>query len=218
MPEKVLMVSCLDGPSDKIVQRIIDDSLAAEKTGLKGNACFDARFPEPKQKKKSTGIGAFDASIHAAANIVRKSGLMKDVVVDDSPQLFQPGQCPETALYCGWYKLAHYVVAFTWVPGAVGIHVAGSECSTLKNSGSNVWCKKMLENGAAAVVGPSGMPYLQAFPAPEAFFGLLTQGHFTLAECYAMSIPFRSWRMVLIGDPLYTPFRIKQTTSSETLN
>ena len=65
----------------------------------------------------------------------------------------------------------------------------------------------MLEDGAAAVIGPSGEPYLQAFPAMEAFFSLLLEGRFTLAECYAMTIPFRSWRMVLVGDPLYNPFK-----------
>jgi len=32
-------------------------------------------------------------------------------------------------------------------------------------------------------------------------------GRYTLAECYALSVPFRSWRMVLVGDPLYRPFR-----------
>lgn len=49
-------------------------------------------------------------------------------------------------------------------------------------------------------------PYVQAFPVPEIFFGLLIKGQLALAECYAASTPFISWRMVLIGDPLYRPF------------
>lgn len=206
MPQKVLMVSRLDGPSEEVVRRIIDDSLAAEKKGLEGNACFDARLPDPTAGRKPDGYGVFDASIHRTANIVRKSGLL-NVVVDDGPGLFQPGQCSDVALYCGWYSLAKYVDAFEWAQGAVGLHVASSECATLKNESSQVWCKRMLEDGAAAVIGPSGEPYLEAFPAIEAFFDLLLQGRFTLAECYAMTIPFRSWRMVLVGDPLYNPFR-----------
>jgi hypothetical protein len=65
----------------------------------------------------------------------------------------------------------------------------------------------MLEKGAAAVIGPVNEPYVQAFPLPEVFFALLTEGKLTLAECYALSLPFLSWQMVLIGDPLYRPFK-----------
>ena len=50
--------------------------------------------------------------------------------------------------------------------------IASSECATLKQKGSQVWCKRMLEEGAAAVIGPVDEPYVQAFPVPEVFFGL----------------------------------------------
>ena len=121
-------------------------------------------------------------------------------------KLFQPGDCPDAALYCGWYSLGKYVDAFTWRKGAVAYHIASSECATLKQKGSQVWCKRMLEEGAAAVIGPVDEPYVQAFPVPEVFFGLLVEGSLTLAECYAAGTPWLSWRMVLIGDPLYRPF------------
>ena len=35
----------------------------------------------------------------------------------------------------------------------------------------------------------------------------LYEGRSTLAESYALSQPFWSWQMVLIGDPLYSPFK-----------
>ena len=53
MPQKVLLVSRLDGPSDTIVRRIIDDSIEVEKTGLSGKAYFDARWPEKDNKDSS---------------------------------------------------------------------------------------------------------------------------------------------------------------------
>ena len=112
-------------------------------------------------------------------------------------ELFQPGECPDAALYCGWYSLAHYVDAFKWRPGSVGYHIASSECQTLKQKESQVWCKRMLEEGIAATVGPVGEPYVQAFPIPEMFFEFLLDGSWTLAECYALSQPFWSWQMVL---------------------
>ncbi len=205
--DDVLMVSRLDGPTPATVRRMIDDSLAAEEKGLQGRAYFDARWKRPDSTDVS-GTGFYDLSIHRAADRVRKSGRMP-VVVNDDDTLFQKDEAPETALYCGWYSLARYVDAFEWQPGAVGIHIASQECGTLRSGSSRVWCKRMLEEGAAAVVGPVGEPYLQAFPVPEAFFSLLVDGYYTLAESYMLSLPWLSWKMVLVGDPLYRPFAVK---------
>jgi len=64
-----------------------------------------------------------------------------------------------------------------------------------------------LEDGAAAVIGPVAEPYVQAFPVPELFFNFLTDGYYTLVEAYFLSLPYLSWQMVLVGDPLYRPFK-----------
>jgi uncharacterized protein (TIGR03790 family) len=203
--EHVLMVSRLDGPNTKIVKRIIDDSIKTEKRGLSGTAYFDARWPDPGDKKLSA-YAIYDKSIHLAAERVKKSRRLP-VVLDEKPALFKPGTCPNAALYCGWYSRANYVDAFKWKPGSIGYHIASSECTTLKRKNSNVWCKKMLEKGIAVTIGPVAEPYVNAFPLPELFFGLLVDGNLTLAECYLVSLPYLSWRMVLIGDPFYRPFK-----------
>ncbi len=207
--ENTLMVSRLDGPSESVVLRMIDTSLSAEKSGLKGTAYFDARWSKPpieRGKEPLKEYAFYDRSIHMAAEAVRKSGRLR-VVVNDSEALFQAGDCPDAALYCGWYSLARYVDAFTWRPGALGYHIASAECRTLKRKGSQVWCKRMIEEGVSATLGPVAEPYVQAFPVPEVFFGLLVDGRLSLAECYAASTPFLSWQMVLLGDPLYRPFK-----------
>jgi len=201
---EVLMVSRLDGPDPASVRRIIDDSIAAEQKGLTGVAYFDARWPMEDAASRSA-YRRYDRAIQRAARRVKESGRLP-VVVDAAGALFQPGQCPRAALYCGWYSLAKYVDAFGWQKGAVGFHVASSECATLKKEDSQVWCKRMIEEGICATVGPVGEPYLQSFPEPEVFFGLLTEGVLSLAECYTVSLPYLSWKMVLIGDPLYRPF------------
>jgi len=100
-----------------------------------------------------------------------------------------------------------YIAAFDWQRGAVGYHIASSECTTLKKEGSQVWCKRMLEEGVAATIGPVAEPYVQGFPLPEVFFSYLLDGYYTLAESYFLSLPYLSWQMILIGDPLYRPFR-----------
>ena len=202
--DAVLMVSRLDGPNPDTVRRLVNDALAAGKEGLKGRAYFDGRWPKPADKNLS-GYALYDASIHAAAEGVRASGRM-DVRLDAHEALFQPGDCPQAALYCGWYSLGRYIDAFDWVRGAIGYHIASAECSTLKEQGSQVWCKRMLEDGVAATIGPVYEPYVQAFPLPELFFNTLTEGYLSLGEAYLVSLPFLSWQMVLIGDPLYKPF------------
>jgi uncharacterized protein (TIGR03790 family) len=130
-----------------------------------------------------------------------------ETTLNNGPELFQPGECPDAALYCGWYSLAKYVDAFEWRPGAVAYHLASSEADTLQAGGSEVWCKRLIEDGVAATIGPVYEPYLIAFPRPEQFFGLLVKGELTLAECYYRTLPFNSWMMVLVGDPLYRPFK-----------
>lgn len=92
----------------------------------------------------------------------------------------------------------------------MGYHIASSECTTLRDEKSSVWCKMMLEKGVAATIGPVYEPYVQAFPLPEVFFTFLADGYLTLAECYLLSLPYLSWQMVLVGDPLYRPFNRRQ--------
>jgi uncharacterized protein (TIGR03790 family) len=206
MPKKVLAVSRLDGPSKAVVQRIIDNSIQAEREGLVGKAYFDARWPD-KSDKEPSAYQQYDRAIHNTARIVEKSKKLP-VVLDEREGLFQQGEAPNAALYCGWYSLGKYVDAFTWAKGAIGFHIASSECTTLKAENSTVWCKVMLEKGVAATIGPVAEPYLESFPQPEVFFGCLLDGH-QLAECYAVSNPFWSWQQVLIGDPLYRPFKMR---------
>ncbi len=197
---RLLMVSRLDGPSPEVVKRIINDALTAEKKGLTGKAFFDARWPRPVSGEKLTGYAFYDNSIHQAAALLKKK---MPVVLDDRPALFPAGAHLPAALYCGWYSLGKYINAFDWQVGSVGYHIASSECATLKRPGSRVWCKVMLEKGICATLGPVNEPYVQAFPPPAMFFDLLTDGRFDLAESYMLSLPFLSWQMVLIGDPLY---------------
>jgi len=203
--DQVLFVSRLDGPTPQIVRRMIDDSLYAEQHGLHGDAWFDARWPLPK-KKQLQGYALYDASIHKAADLTGKISSLT-VHLDQTKALFQPGEAHNAVLYCGWYSLGKYIDAFDWQRGAVGYHIASSEATTLKRTDSQVWCKRMLEEGVAATIGPVAEPYVQGFPLPELFFGYLLDGYYTLVESYFLSTPYLSWQMILLGDPLYRPFR-----------
>lgn len=202
--KEVLLVSRLDGPNQKTVTRIIDDSIACEKEGPTGSVFFDARWPRPKSLKKLSGYAFHDASIHLAAQMLNERKM--PVVLEESEELFAAGSNLPAFLYCGWYSAAKYIDAFAWQRGAVGFHIASGECVSLKNKETRGWCKGMLEHGAAATIGPVHEPYVQSFPLPHFFFPILADGKLSLVEAYYLSLPFLSWKMVLVGDPLYRPF------------
>jgi len=197
----VLMVSRIDGPTSSIARGLIDKALAGEKAGPTGRAYFDARGMNAKKE----GFGPYDEALRQIAGTVRSKTSIA-VRLDNREKLFGRGECPNTVLYCGWYSLRRYIDAFTFVPGAVGYHLASFEAISLKKPGEQGWCKRMLEDGITATLGPVAEPYLQSFPRPDDFFGLLLTGRFTLAEVYAYTVPFHSWMQMLIGDPLYRPF------------
>jgi uncharacterized protein (TIGR03790 family) len=202
--QNVVMVGRLDGPNPEIARRLVDDALETEGRGLQGTCYLDARGL--KGEIQVGGYAWFDAHLVRLANMIRELSNI-NVVLDQTPGLFLRGSCPQAALYCGWYSLAKYVASCTWQKGSVAYHVASSEATTLRKPGSQVWCKRLLEEGVAATLGPVSEPYLLAFPLPDEFFPLLMTGNLTLLEVYFRTVPHLSWQMVLIGDPLYTPFK-----------
>ncbi len=196
----VLMVSRLDGPEPSVVERIIRDSIKVERNGLAGHFYLDARGI-----KEHNGYYQYDEDLRQLAEMVKDRTKMP-AVLDNRPELFAPNACPDTALYCGWYSLKKYIPAFSFVPGSVGYHIASFEAITLRQSKSNTWVKRMLENGITATLGPVEEPFLDSFPLPSEFFGLLMTGKYNLAEVYYRTNRYTSWRIILIGDPLYKPF------------
>jgi len=202
--QQTIMVGRLDGPTPEIAKRLVDDALETEKAGLKGNLYIDARGLKGEGEYGS--YAWYDRHLTEFYDQVKKSSSMK-VVLDQNPQLFPPGSCPDAALYVGWYSLGKYVASCKWQKGAVAYHVASAEATTLKQPGSNVWCKRLLEEGVAATLGPVAEPYLLSFPLPDEFFPLLMSGKLPLLEVYFRTLPHVSWMQILIGDPLYTPFK-----------
>jgi uncharacterized protein (TIGR03790 family) len=207
---RTLMVARLDAPTLVLAKGLVDTALKIEKEGLRGKVYIDARgMGKLEDAKVMPGSYAdYDRSLLITAKGIEDQTEM-EVVLDTSPQLFQPGTCPDAALYCGWYSLAKYVDAFDWKPGAVAYHLASSEAHSLRDPASQAWCKKLLEDGVCATIGPVYEPYLGSFPRPNEFFSHLLQGDLTLVECFARTNPFNSWMMTLIGDPLYRPFRYR---------
>ncbi len=199
---KTLMVSRLDGPSEDIAVGLVDKAIWAEQNGLKGIAYIDSGY---SQKKKGLHLHAeYDRALRDTALLIEQKTRMK-VVHQQTLKLFESGQCPRTALYCGWYSLKKYVDAFDFVDGAVGFHIASYEAVNLRDPLSTQWCPAMLTDGITATIGAVAEPYLRAFPKPDRFFSELIKGR-CLVEAFYKTKPFNSWQMLLIADPLYKPF------------
>src|SRR5262245_24138416 len=203
----VMMTARLDGPTPEIAKRLVDDAIEVEKTGLKGKVYVDARDNrfDPKGDQ-GYGYGGYAESMREMAALLKNEGKM-DVTLDNKPDVFKPGSCPDCALYCGWYSHANFVDSCGFVKGAVAWHLASSEAVSLRQKDSKLWCPNILLKGACATLGPVAEPYTVGFPKPEEFFGFLVTGEFTLVECYARTQNLTSWMCTLIGDPLYNPYK-----------
>ena len=197
---RTLMVSRLDGPDAAIARGLVDKALTAERNGLRGTAYIDSRGITSENL-----YGHYDQSLRDLAALT-ESLTDIPVVQEQTQALFAPGSCPSAALYCGWYSLRKYIDAFDFVDGAVGYHIASFEAAKLHDPNSTEWCSAMLRDGITATLGPVAEPYLHSFPEPSAFFAELYAGR-CLVEAYYRTAPFNSWQLLLIGDPLYTPFK-----------
>ncbi len=202
-PLPLLMVSRIDAPTVTHAKRMIDQAMETEVRGLLGNVYVDARG---KKKGPPLSYGFYDADLQDFAKIFGTVSSYPMTLENSEQRLSQPGQAPDVALYVGWYRLRHYEDAFTFNTGAIGYHIASGEAVSIHNPRESGWCKNALERGITVTLGPVGEPYLDAFPLPTEFFGLLYSGKYSLVEAYYLSIRYLSWKMVLFGDPLYRPW------------
>jgi uncharacterized protein (TIGR03790 family) len=197
----VMMVSRLDGPNPGVASGLVRQSLVAEKGGLKGLAYLDARGMKFDQ---GNTYSVWDQNIRDLAWVLREHGPYK-VRFNDTDQLIDVAE--NTAIYAGWYQLRKYKDVFSFEPGAIGYHIASEEALSVRDPKEPGWCKNMLERGITATLGAVGEPYLDSFPLPQEFFGLMMSGRYHLVEAYYLSTPYISWKLVLFGDPLYNPWK-----------
>ncbi|NLF32245.1 MAG: TIGR03790 family protein [Planctomycetes bacterium] len=195
----VLMVSRLDGPTVASVMRMVRDAITAEGQGLGGTCYVDfAAAAAP--------VRAYEKAMAELVRLLQTSTSVP-VVTDTSLAPFGPGKCPQAALYVGWQSADMYIESFDWQTGAVGYHVAPTEALDLRNGDSPRWVPRMLASGVVATLGAADEPGTTAFPSPAAFYALLLTGRMTVAEAYWRTTPAASWRVMLLADPLYCPFR-----------
>lgn len=215
----MVMVMRLDGPQSGTVGQIINQSLAAEEHGLKGRVVIDSRgLPVTDKDGKPDSYGRYDQGLRDLATLLQTKARTKlAITFDDRPEVMEAHSAKNVALYMGWYSVDRYVPACEFVPGAVGFHLASYTMVTLRREDPRCWARNLLDDGITATLGAVEEPYLQAFPAADDFFPLLLTGKLTLAEAYWKTVPWTSWRISMIGDPLYTPYKVNPVLAAEDL-
>jgi uncharacterized protein (TIGR03790 family) len=198
----VLLVCRLDAPEAATVRRMITDAVETEKNGLWGRAYLDSAH------NSAGALVQGDGWLANARDQLHKVGI--PLIFEDTPEIF-PNSYPMTdcALYLGWYAGAvsgpFSQPDFQFKPGAIAVHIHSFSASTLHDANAN-WVGPLLSKGAAATIGNVYEPYLQLTAHLDLFNDRLLHG-FTFAESAYMSEPTLSWMSVMVGDPLYRPYR-----------
>lgn len=199
----LMLVARLDAPTTERARRMILDSLEAERHGLWGFAYIDTRG------LKDGGHIEGDRWILAAAQDAREHGI--PVIADAEPATFPVGYpMRHAALYLGWYTEnvdgPFTREDFTFERGAVAVHLHSFSAASLRDP-LRGWAAPLLWRGAAATLGNVYEPYLGLTAHLDIFENRLRSGY-TLAEAAYMAQPALSWMNVVVGDPLYRPYRV----------
>jgi len=193
----VVKVGRLDGPTAADARGLVDLALSAEARGLVGRSYVDLVGPYP--------LG--DQWLEAAAKELATLGFDGDV--DRNPGTFPPeARFDAPVLYFGWY--ANSVdgpfarPGFRFPPGAVALHIHSYSANSLRNTTD--WTPGLVARGVTATFGNVTEPYLQFTHEPQLILHALARGD-TLGDAAAYAIAGFSWMGVMIGDPLYRPFK-----------
>ena len=190
----------LDGPSVAKVLSLIDRTLEAEATGLRGRAYIDVGSgPNPQGNEWINAAGD-----HVEAAYFDTDFETTRTQMDFNHRLDAP------AIYMGWYRADAYgpwkEPRWSVPPGAIAFHLHSYSATTVR-SATKRWVGPFVQQGYCATVGNAYEPYMQFTHHPHLMLKHLLAGH-TFGEAAAYSYPVSSWMGVALGDPLYRPFKL----------
>ena len=205
----------LDATNAALAKGLVDKALYAEAKGLAGIGCFD-RNRGDLTNIPDFSYGAGDWDIHRAADFTRRAGFT--VIEDEHGEEFgtppAPLRCDHAALYAGWYALGQYNDAFSWNPGAIGIHLDSASARNPRN-GPN-WSSNAIIHGITVTAGATTEPYLDNLPHPDQIFWYLFHGA-NVGDAFLRGERMLKWNIINLGDPLYRPFP-NSPTMAERIN
>ncbi|MEI8343191.1 MAG: TIGR03790 family protein, partial [Verrucomicrobiota bacterium] len=194
----LVLTARIDAPSYATCEKMIRDAVEVEKTGLWGRAYVDIanKFPQGDQWLEAVVKDDAEAGIPTVVD------RFNDTLPKNYPMT-------DAALYYGWYdgnvSGPFLNSRFQFRKGAVAMHLHSYSAEQLSN-GSRNWSGALLEKGAAATVGNVYEPYLHLTHDFSILHQSLLAGYTWVEACW-MAMPVTSWQGVVLGDPLYRPFR-----------
>jgi uncharacterized protein (TIGR03790 family) len=203
----LILTARIDAATYATCERMIRDALETEKTGLWGMAYVDIANKYPQG----------DQWLETIVKANNRAGI--PTVVDRFNETLPKNYPMENAaVYFGWYDWnvngPFLNPRFRFRKGAVAVHLHSYSAQQLTNPNQN-WCAPLLERGAAVTVGNVYEPYLDLTHDLGLLQQRLLEGHSWVEACW-MAMPVTSWQGVVLGDPLYQPFRHLSGTGNVT--
>lgn len=194
----LILTARIDAASLATCQRMISDAIETEKTGLWGMTYVDIanKFPQGDQWLETSATASSRAGV--------------PTVIDRFNETL-PLNYPmtEASVYYGWYDWhvngPFLNPLFKFRKGAVAVHLHSFSAEQLHNPKQN-WCAPLLEQGAAVTLGNVFEPYLHLTHDLGLLHQRLLAGHSWVEACW-MAMPVTSWQGVILGDPLYQPYK-----------
>ena len=199
MNNLVIKVARLDGPTLDDAKALIEHALDGEQWGVIGRAYVDLGGPHARG----------DMWIQEAGSILEAQGY--EVDYERTKEAFPvDARFDAPAFYLGWWFMhPQGAVAASWTeftPGALAYQLHSFSARTIRDP-DHYWVGPFVSKGVTGTVGSVYEPYLDAFYRPELLMRALVSGK-EWGEAAYYALPFLSWQMVLIGDPLYRPFKV----------
>lgn len=197
--EFVVKVARLDGPTFADARALVTSALAGEKHGLAGRSYVDLGGPH------ATGDRWLEATRERLVNL----GFFGEV--ERTGRMFEAAdRFDAPVLYFGWYAGAvngpFLREGFRFPPGAIALHIHSYSAAALRSASDN-WCGPLVARGVAATFGNVFEPYLELTLRPDLLLEQLAAGA-ALGDAAYFATPVLSWQGVVIGDPLYRPFKV----------
>jgi uncharacterized protein (TIGR03790 family) len=197
---KVVKVARLDGPDWDLIRAMVDHALQAEKNGLIGRAYVDIGGPHEEG----------DQWLEDVAKQLDRIDF--DTTVDRAPETLPvEARFDAPALYFGWYGWdvtgPFTRPDFRFPPGAVALHIHSFSAETLRTKDTR-WCGPLVMHGVTATFGNVYEPYLTFTHHPHLVLRALARGE-NLGDATFYALRALSWQQVVIGDPLYRPFKVR---------
>lgn len=196
---RVIPVGRLDGPTVEQACALVDNAIKAEREGLFGRAYVDIGGPHAQG----------DNWLRECVAELTKVGFAPQI--DTARSTLAAGdRFDAPVFYFGWYTGSvngpMRDPKFRFPAGAVALHIHSFSASNMRN-GNGPWAPAMVARGVTLTVGNVYEPYLQFTHQPQRLFAALAAG-LPAGEAALSSVNALSWQALLVGDPLYRPFKV----------